>query len=783
MCSAPTGWRAQGKQALRAARAGLRRLVRHGAAEAFRPDYSDAALIAALARNSSDGPSASIREALREWNAGANEDVRRRVVEHFDRETRARFFFDTADAPTVAEAVARMSGDWRERLERWTTEVTSQALRVFGHPIAPLRPGYPWAGRPGATPDDVLFAARPHRFAFAPPLACATLIGIFPASGFRELLLDWCEFAADGRPQPAFHSPLAVTQRLLACGWAYAILGPVAGGEFSALVELKWQLLKLMGQDVAFLEPRLGSSYPNNHLLVDRFAAWYIASVFPTLRHGQGASDDAERLWLEECERQTYPDGGYFEPTVHYHGLATELLTAYVLLSRRQRRLLPAWVPARQAAMLRFQATLAGPDAQPPEIGDGTEDLMFPLVPDVRSAEGLSALYRMQWTGGATTPGTSAGKAWAAWMSGGEVEVADRERPPEGFAAFIDTGVFVFSEADGRTRLVLRTAPAPEHAVMPGHMHSDLMSIYLVDSGTPLIVDSGTLTYRFGDRRDERGATNWREYLTGASAHNSVLLAGQDPLGALTGDFRSKMHVPRARVLGCRASARLAAAAARLQGEPPYAGLMRGVVHVRDEYFLVWTALPAGVAIDAARFLFQLAPGTEVKPGRRSLKFKHSGASMDVAYSPGLEHEATRQGSDDPVSGWVSPRYGEIAPAPQVAFRATDGKRFSAMLFRRSDRPRVSSLSCEVIANGAGVIRVEGTGFSDLVVVNVASSRGQAVSLDQGSFDGEALWMRETTAGALALRSLATRAVGLQQHGIDLRAGVDLEDFDYSRDI
>jgi hypothetical protein len=406
---------------------------------------------------------------------------------------------------------------------------------------------------------------------------------------------------------------------------------------------------------------------------------------------------------------------------------------------------------------------------------------MFPLVSDARSAEGLSTLYRMQWSGGEATPGPSAGKEWAVWMCGGRVEPVKGKGPPEGFAAFVDTGVFVFSEDEGRTRLILRTAPAPESRVMPGHMHSDLMSIYLVQSGTPLIVDSGTFTYRFGDRSAHRGTMNWRAYLAGVLAHNTVVIAGRDPLGPLAGDFRSNVQVPRARTLGCRSSSRLAAVAACLECEPPYTGLVRGVVHVRDEYFLVWTALAAEVAVDAVRFLFQLASETLVRPARGILKLERAGVSTDMVYSPALVRAAERHGLDDPVSGWISASYGEIAPAPQVTLRNADRERFSAILFRRSDRPVVSSLACEMIADGTGLIRIQGAGFFDLVMLNLGRSPGKPVPLDQGSFDGEVLWMRETTARVLALRSLATRLIRLPKHGIDLHAAVDLRDFDYSK--
>jgi hypothetical protein len=430
--------------------------------------------------------------------------------------------------------------------------------------------------------------------------------------------------------------------------------------------------------------------------------------------------------------------------------------------------------------MLRFQARLGGPDGQPPELGDGTEDPIFPLAVQSGSSQGLGTLYRLLFAHGESGVAASEpGWEWAFWMLGGRIPVQESGRPPVGFAAFPDTGVFVFSENDERTRLVLRTAPSPERRVMPGHMHSDLMSVYLVESGTPLIVDSGTFSYRFGSRNALPGTAHWRTYFTGASAHNTVLLGGQDPLHPLSGDFRSMTEVPRAAMLSYRASARLAVAAARLDGPRPYAGLVRGVVHVCNEYFLIWSVLPPESSPEEARFLFQLAPGADVEARPAHLEITRGGTSMALVYSSGLEHEAPRRGSLDPISGWVSPRYGEIIAAPQVVLRVTDQERLSAIVLRGSEEPAISSIGCQTLSGGASAIRVEGTGFSDLVVLNLGPAKGQPVLLERISFDGEVLWLREAGDGSLALRALAAREVTLPDHGIALSAAADPEDFDH----
>jgi hypothetical protein len=151
---------------------------------------------------------------------------------------------------------------------------------------------------------------------------------------------------------------------------------------------------------------------------------------------------------------------------------------------------------------------------------------------------------------------------------------------------------------------------------------------------------------------------------------------------------------------------------------------------------------------------------------------------MALVYSAGLELEATRQGSYEPMAGWVSPRYGEMIPAPQVALRVNSVERVSAVALQGSGRPSISSLACETLAGGASVLQVEGVGFSDLVVVNLETEKRRRLSLDRLTFAGDVLWVRQSTDGTVAIRALATKEVTLPDHGIVLNAAADAEDFD-----
>jgi hypothetical protein len=107
--------------------------------------------------------------------------------------------------------------------------------------------------------------------------------------------------------------------------------------------------------------------------------------------------------------------------------------------------------------------------------------------------------------------------------------------------------------------------------------------------------------------------------------------------------------------------------------------------------------------------------------------------------------------------------------------------RLSALLFRRRSSHPVSSFTCEATRDRAGVVRVETADFSDLIVLSIGERDGVRMSSADVSFDGQVLWARETTGGALTVRSLATRTISLHKRGVELRAAADPEDFDYSK--
>src|SRR3546814_16135023 len=73
------------------------------------------------------------------------------------------------------------------------------------------------------------------------------------------------------------------------------------------------QLFRIVAADCRYLLPRLGRSVGNNHLLADRFAAWFLAACYPQLVPEAGDLAAAERAWLAEFARQFQAGSTNFE--------------------------------------------------------------------------------------------------------------------------------------------------------------------------------------------------------------------------------------------------------------------------------------------------------------------------------------------------------------------------------------------------------------------------------------------------------------------------------------
>lgn len=747
----------------------------HRPQQPYRPHFDDESFFTALAASSCGRNTPRLQEALQLFHASNTQASHTCTAYHFRTRSTPRFFTDLETLRELAQSIATVRADWKARtLERAQADC-QKGLPIYATQGPPLLhpPRFPWEALPPGPENDTLYPIRPQRFAFAPRIGLADLYGGSTAQPLSALLKGWIGFASSGRSRLPYLSNLVVIQRLIALSWTWAFLAARPASAVEDALELEFTLLKVLYADAQFLLSRLGNSYPNNHLLADHFAGWYIGLLFPEFISEPNWLPRQESLWLRELRRQIYDDGTGFEHSVHYHELACEMAAAYVLLSRRNGCHPPEWVCERLARMLRFQLDLGGPEGSPPAIGNATEDPFFPLATD--QGWGTAALREIQRFLFSpelpAAPLTDPAVERAFWLLGGNVAPQTAERTPgNSLRAYPDGGFFIFYESDPATRLILRTGPAPGQPLVAGHMHADLLSVYLTLNGVPTLVEAGTYSYRShaGSRPSDR--PSWHAYLRGPESHNSLVISGEDPLGPLVGDFRPKEIPTRVMLTGQLSHTLVDWVEGTAKSTTPYEGYRRGVIHIHGQYWLVYDVLPPAIPAEHASVHLQLAPQARIAVVSKAVaKVSLQEQGLWISGSHGLVGPEVVYGRTDPPGGWVSNRYGELTPAPQIRFGMDGSVRLTAFLLQSASR---YTLPCRVETRGheqeGFAFRIGMADQVDYVLLRPLSAKGTVTAWDI-QFDGTLLWLRLSGTRPLALRWLQGRAIAATALGIDIR--------------
>lgn len=183
----------------------------------------------------------------------------------------------------------------------------------------------------------------------------------------------------------------------------------------------------------------------------------------------------------EELFRQVYADGGQTELSPAYHQRTLTDFIRVVEIFRAHRRPVPASFVSRVHAMARWLHAIVEPGGLVPILGDSARRDARPLLALCARVLDDPALLR-----------PASGPAWL---------------DHSGYAVF-------------------RSGPAPDavHAVFDagpigtGHWHEDMLSLYIVHHGRPVLTEGGKCAY---DESTER----FRSLLT--PAHNTLVLDGK----------------------------------------------------------------------------------------------------------------------------------------------------------------------------------------------------------------------------------------------------------------
>lgn len=680
----------------------------------------------------------------REINKRLAQDVtlaRHYLVEHFRQRTAPRFFLDAGEIRAGIAQIQQRYPEWRTRL--------AQSVEAYR----------PTADQTDA--QDQILRDREHLLHFVLDLSRALLHGDADPDWLKAKLDAWLAAIATSREPDAYASPLLAVFRSISITWSLAFLG--ARGKPDTL-DIEFDLLRILLGDANFIAGQLGESFANNHLLADGFALWYIGALYPEFAQAEDWRRAGEKVWLRELTRQIYTDGTSFEHALHYHNFACEMTSVYMLLSRRNNREPKPEIVQLLSQMLCFQSALCRFGANPPQPGDSGDASLLALD---TAHTGLCLAYGaldralFQSTTPLMPPDHPALER-AFWMLGGQLGDSVGTSTPI-LTQFTQGGFAFFNDAVRDSQLLFRTGPAPDVSLNPGHMHADLLSMYLNVAGEPAIVEAGTYTYR---STPNASGPHWREYFLSAYAHNGLCLDGHDPLARGPGSFPGGQIQSRVISAVPLLSQSLAYLSACTEGTTPYSGHCRSVLQVTGEYWLVHDLLPAGRG--AASIGWQFSAQARVTPhGTNALHIKLPHADLSLAMCGGEGRFSLLTGSLDPLGGWVSPRYGERLPATMARWQVSLGAPLALGTL-------ITSSASDPIIDMLGLTQ-HGVAYQINLGIHtdyVFLARDAACPMSYAGiqFTGRVLWLRVCEGRPIEIRWLDARSLDWPDQGLLLRA-------------
>jgi hypothetical protein len=685
---------------------------------------------------------------------------------HFRNRATPQFFIEPSEVGRLAARLAAEHPEWREASLRARRDWHRFVYSVGETSSSSMAVMPDWNALPLGPGQDTVYLHRAHHLLAAVQLARAQVYGAESLETLRSLIRSWMG-ATEGRAgSPAYLSSLIAVHRAVALTWTLAFLAGCKQRD----PDLEFAVLKIILTDARFVHAKLGTSIANNHLLGDGFLMLYVGILYPEFREAEGWRRDGEAVFLRELRRQTYEDGTSFEHAVHYHELVCEMTTSIALLARRNRIALEPWVEQRLRRMLEFQAALGGREARCASIGDAVEISLLALdefegVGAASHREILRALYDPT----VPPPNQKApGQERAAWLLGGQSAESNASAGNAGTVAFPDGGFAVLNDESLGGALVFRTGPARNLACSAGHMHADLLSVYLRAGDIPIIVDAGTFSYRSRRDRWPPDEPAWRAYFLGPAAHNALCISGHDPLGRNPGDFPPGPLKSHVRGMPLTVGRRLAWTEAAVVGAAPYDGYVRGVVHVAGCYWLFYDLLPAAALTEDAWLSLHFSREVALrKQGAHGVLAEAGAAKVLVVTSREVPAAEWVRGARDPLGGWISPKYGELAPAFAYRVRTTGGPVCAATLIEPSSSGiEVPTIDMQVADSGTISFRVACTGQTDYILLSRGQERARA-NFGEIDLEGLALWLRTdgtrlTEVRGLGVRSASSASLGFR---------------------
>ncbi|MFC2087718.1 alginate lyase family protein, partial [Bacteroidota bacterium] len=216
-----------------------------------------------------------------------------------------------------------------------------------------------------------------------------------------------------------------------------------------------------------------------------------IGILFPELLEADEFRKVAFNKMNIELDRQVYPDGAQIELTTSYHQVSRRNFMELAELARMNDVSLPEGYLAKLKRMYEFNLKLMDPSGYLPPFNDARP---------VYVIESLHEAY-LVWNDKEFLYGASLGK---------------KGRKPGYDSYFFNyAGYYVMRSGWNYSDNCLYFDAGP---VGFGHLHEDMLNLYLYSHGKVLLIEPGNYTY---------DKSKWRKYVLSTAAHNTITVDGK----------------------------------------------------------------------------------------------------------------------------------------------------------------------------------------------------------------------------------------------------------------
>lgn len=570
----------------------------------------------------------------------------------------------------LADASAIMTGPFTALGQSWPIDALQANQLNKMWTFDPVTGGT-WAGAKHYTFDipyrhrndlgDIKYVWEFNRLQFLQPLAAAWRLTREPqyAETIVRVVEQWYEANPPFRGL-AWNSGIELALRAI----SLLVVTTLAG---DALPETTVRRLRAMLTAHAFWIARYPSKFSsaNNHLVAEAAAEFLIGTAMPE----KPALAQLQMRGRETLERevllQIFPDGAPAEQSPTYGAFIAEFMLLSAMVGAASGEPFSAASLDRLGAFARFAAAISGKGITVPAIGDDDESkVLYSRKGETEYVLEVTAAIAAFRREAAPIKLPEGGLRLALLGSPGFRPGVIKSHYPA-LQVFPSGGLSV---GIGRT-----TGGTSWHAVMDhgplgylsiaAHGHADALSFTLSVDGTPVLIDPGTYLYHSG------GA--WRDWFRGTAAHNTCNLNGKDQ-SKMAGAFNWAGKA-RAQLLEYGTIDGTWWLEAEHDG---YA--VDGVLH-RRRFFATAGGLQIEDQIVAkgdeptrhaeVELVFQCAPGIDVHVQGLEARLSQTGKVLLTITLPQGGEINLRSGQNGLSGGWISPRFGELVPAPRLSWR------------------------------------------------------------------------------------------------------------------